>query len=617
MKIKIFKTKYKRGFIILFAVTLSAILLSIALGVANVSFKEVSFSTSARDSNDAFLAADAASECALYHDKLSSTKFPLPSQSLPITCGATTTTPTFSGSATAGTYSFVLTGLGNSNSACAKVSVFKDKSVTPNTVVITTTGYNMGDATCSSTNTRRVERELVVSSYVGATPVYTPPASTVDIRCNGGDSCSIAYNGTATLSWSTSSSVTSCTAVTNGAWTGSKTWPTGNQNISSLTSTQTYTINCSGASGSTSDSVVVTVGSPPTPIVVTNAATSVTGNSATLNGSANPNGFASTGYFRYSTTNPGTCNDTFGTRSPSTGGTNLGSGTSSVAYSSSVSGLSANTTYYYCAIASNANGIGYGAVSSFATSISCSYTGGSISDSGGYRYHTFTSSGSFISNCSKAVDYLVVGGGGGGGGGFEGTYGGFSYGGGGGAGGVLNSSTTLPANTYAITVGTGGGSNVSGANSSISGIATAIGGGRGGHGGNDIGYPDTGASGGSGGGGGSGWTYSQPAGGSGTAGQGYAGGRGEGGIWNGGAGGGGGAAGAGGAGYPGPSEEDRGHGAGGSGVYIWGSYYSFGGNGAGGSTYGYLGSGGGGGAGFWLNASAGRPGVVIIRYVYP
>ena len=35
-----------------------------------------------------------------------------------------------------------------------------------------------------------------------------------------------------------------------------------------------------------------------------------------------------TGWFRYATTNPGTCNDTFGTRAPATGGTSLGAGTS-------------------------------------------------------------------------------------------------------------------------------------------------------------------------------------------------------------------------------------------------------------------------------------------------
>lgn len=55
--------------------------------------------------------------------------------------------------------------------------------------------------------------------------------------------------------------------------------------------------------------------SPPT--VTTDAATNVATSTATLNGSANPNGATTTGWFRYSTTNPGSCNDTFGTRTPS------------------------------------------------------------------------------------------------------------------------------------------------------------------------------------------------------------------------------------------------------------------------------------------------------------
>src|SRR5690606_15708368 len=66
------------------------------------------------------------------------------------------------------------------------------------------------------------------------------------------------------------------------------------------------------------------------PSVTTLAATGVTSTTATLEGEANPNFAAATGWFRYSTTNPGTCNDTFGSRAPSTGGSTLGSGGSAV-----------------------------------------------------------------------------------------------------------------------------------------------------------------------------------------------------------------------------------------------------------------------------------------------
>ncbi len=105
--------------------------------------------------------------------------------------------------------------------------------------------------------------------------------------------------------------------------------------------------------------------SPPS--VTTNGAASTTDSSVLLNGSANPNGLTSTGWFRYSTANPGSCNDSFGTRSPASGGMDLGLGTFYTAYSSYVSGLTPGTTYYYCAIAMNSAGTGFGNIVSFTT----------------------------------------------------------------------------------------------------------------------------------------------------------------------------------------------------------------------------------------------------------
>ncbi|HZF48961.1 MAG TPA: MYXO-CTERM sorting domain-containing protein, partial [Polyangiaceae bacterium] len=103
------------------------------------------------------------------------------------------------------------------------------------------------------------------------------------------------------------------------------------------------------------------------PSVTTVAATSVTSTGATLNGSANPKLADATGWFRYGTANPGTCNDSFGTRAPVSGGTSLGAGSSAVAYAETLAGLTPGTTYYFCAIAENAVGTGFGAVMSFTT----------------------------------------------------------------------------------------------------------------------------------------------------------------------------------------------------------------------------------------------------------
>ena len=101
------------------------------------------------------------------------------------------------------------------------------------------------------------------------------------------------------------------------------------------------------------------------PTVIASSVSNITETSATMNGSANPNNGSATGWFRYSATNPVVCDDTFGTRIPSVGGTPLGSGSSSIAYSRSVSGLTVSATYYFCAIASNSGGTSFGSLLSF------------------------------------------------------------------------------------------------------------------------------------------------------------------------------------------------------------------------------------------------------------
>src|SRR5690606_15923116 len=88
---------------------------------------------------------------------------------------------------------------------------------------------------------------------------------------------------------------------------------------------------------------------------------------ATLQGAANPNLAEATGWFRYDTVDPGTCNDTFGTRAPATGGTALGNGAAAVAFTETIGSLAGGTTYYFCAIAQNDVGTSFGAVMAFTT----------------------------------------------------------------------------------------------------------------------------------------------------------------------------------------------------------------------------------------------------------
>ena len=261
-----------------------------------------------------------------------------------------------------------------------------------------------------------------------------------------------------------------------------------------------------------------------------------------------------------------------------------------------------------------------------------SFSGGTYTAVGGYKYRTFTSSGALQQTGSGTVDMLVVAGGGSGAGANN------SNGGGGGAGGYLSGSLTLTAGTYNIVIGAGGAGAVqlagnNGGNTTVSNInAIAIGGGHGGGGARNSQVP---ASNGGSGGGGSGFSQ-DTAGGSGTqadsgglTGFGNDGGSASGNIADGG----------GGAGGAGTTSGSVGHGGLGR-QWVDNNYYA-GGGGAGGST-GYSGNGGSsvggnggyddlsdidaivntgsGGGGSWSSATTGyaggngSSGIVIIRY---
>ena len=288
-------------------------------------------------------------------------------------------------------------------------------------------------------------------------------------------------------------------------------------------------------------------------------------------------------------------------------------------------------------------------------------SGGTVTTSGSYRIHTFTSSGTFTvpSGLSlSSVEYVVVAGGGAGGGSTGSTY----YGGGGGGAGGYRSSVSgensgggagtesalsLSAGNYTVTVGAGGATRATNGSNSVFHTVTSLGGGYGGE--QQGGTPPN--SGGSGGGagrdGGNGGVEATGA--SGTSGQGYRGGNStDAGCNSGGGGGGAGQAGyaggydcqnhsgtvaQGGAGVASSIRGTSEYRAGGGGGDWWGSGATnnnrpLGGAGGGGNgananrniqgTSGSTNSGGGGGGGDGRTSSsspgAGGSGVVIVRY---
>jgi phosphodiesterase/alkaline phosphatase D-like protein len=94
------------------------------------------------------------------------------------------------------------------------------------------------------------------------------------------------------------------------------------------------------------------------PAVVTGAATSVTPTSATLNGSVDPNGRATTWFFEYGTST------SYGTR---TAAKDAGSGGSAVAVSAPVANLAGGRVYHYRLVATSDAGTSRGADQTFST----------------------------------------------------------------------------------------------------------------------------------------------------------------------------------------------------------------------------------------------------------
>lgn len=96
------------------------------------------------------------------------------------------------------------------------------------------------------------------------------------------------------------------------------------------------------------------------PGVTTAAATAVAGSAATLNGTVNPRGAATSGWFEWGTS-PSLATFTKTTVQ------SVGSGSAGVAISRAITGLTPNTTYYFRAAASNDSGTSKGSILSFKT----------------------------------------------------------------------------------------------------------------------------------------------------------------------------------------------------------------------------------------------------------
>jgi len=163
----------KRGFVVLFTVLISVIILVMALGIFNIALKETELTISAKESNFAFYAADAGSECALYYDLKEGAFLPLSTIVPQCRNGEVDSydaiTPTLF------TFEFDVSERG-----CAKVEVNKNFVIggTSYTRIISQ-GYNIDCPRLDTYDTNRIVERLLEVTY--------PNGGTIIAEPDGGD----------------------------------------------------------------------------------------------------------------------------------------------------------------------------------------------------------------------------------------------------------------------------------------------------------------------------------------------------------------------------------------------------------------------------------------------
>jgi hypothetical protein len=182
----------------------------------------------------------------------------------------------------------------------------------------------------------------------------------------------VIFGGATTLQWN-STNATECHALSGDGFS-TEGRVSGTDISSPLYRDTTFTISCSNSTQSSVASVFVSVinnNNPPpsgsAPAVQTLPASNVLQNSATLNGSVDPNLSATSYWFEYGTSQ---------SLGNSTAYHSAGSGDYAINVSDQISSLSPNTTYYFRIVAQNSYGKNYGSILSFTTANDSSGGGG-------------------------------------------------------------------------------------------------------------------------------------------------------------------------------------------------------------------------------------------------
>jgi len=180
------KNSKQQGFVLLFAVLVSTLVLSVGISVISIALKQVVLSGSGRDSQYAFYAANTGAECATYWDLASSSVFYTNSnpatKDLNIKClgmritdddlpcaPAIGSDPGWCSSNVGGFYQtkfrirYDNDGILEAERKPYCADVIVKKEIGADTLVSTTTVTSRGYNTCDATNPRRIERALEFS----------------------------------------------------------------------------------------------------------------------------------------------------------------------------------------------------------------------------------------------------------------------------------------------------------------------------------------------------------------------------------------------------------------------------------------------------------------------
>ncbi len=180
---------------------------------------------------------------------------------------------------------------------------------------------------------------------------YTATSNTVSLEGSSSDTTS----GVKEVTWSNDK-------VSSGTASGTTYWSISSVSLSSGDNKITVTAKDFGGNTST-DTITVTYSAATKPTVTTGSTSNVTATSATLTGTVNANGLSTTAWFEY-----GTVQGTYGNKSS----TQTVTGSNDTTVSSTITGLTSETTYYYRIAAQNNSGTSYGSEMTFIYSAQCS-----------------------------------------------------------------------------------------------------------------------------------------------------------------------------------------------------------------------------------------------------